>query len=81
MPSAAFTLTSRTDMPKKPRPIDAALRAAVERSGLTTYALSQLAGVTPQQVSRFVKGERDLTLGTASRLAQALGLELRPVDG
>jgi plasmid maintenance system antidote protein VapI len=48
----------------------------VERSGLTVYALSVLAGVTPQQVGRFVKGERDLTLSTASKLAQALNLEL-----
>ena len=61
---------------KKPKPIDATLRAAVERSGLTVYALSVLAGVTPQQVGRFVKGERDLTLSTASKLAQALNLEL-----
>jgi plasmid maintenance system antidote protein VapI len=63
-------------MSKKPKPIDDALRAAIERSGLTVYALSTLAGVTPQQVGRFVKGERDITLGTASKLAQALGLEL-----
>ena len=63
-------------MPKKPRPIDTTLRAAIERSGLTVYALSTLAGVTSQQVSRFVKGERDLTLSTASKLAEALGLEL-----
>lgn len=67
-------------MPKKPRPIDATLRAAIERSGLTVYALSALAGVTPQQVGRFVKGERDITLGTASKLAQALGMELVSVN-
>ena len=65
-------------MPKKPKPIEDTLRAAIERSGITVYALSALAGVTPQQVGRFVKGERDITLGTASKLAQALGLELTP---
>lgn len=66
-------------MPRKPKPIDTTLRAAVEKSGLTAYALSQIAGVTPQQIGRFVKGERDITLGTASKLAEALGFELVPV--
>lgn len=63
-------------MPRKPKPIDATLRSAIERSGLTAYALGQLAGVTAPQVMRFMKGERDLTLATAAKLAQALGLEL-----
>lgn len=67
---------------RKPKPIDHALRAAIERSGLTVYAVSQLAGVSPQQIGRFLREERDITLATASKLAQALGLELRPVtDG
>jgi hypothetical protein len=66
-------------MPRKPRPIDAELRKQIEKSGVTTYALAALADVTPQQVGRFVRGERDLTLATAAKLAQALGLELLPV--
>jgi len=65
-------------MSRKPRPIDAELRKQIERSGVTVYALATLAGVTPQQVGRFVRGERDLTLATAAKLAQALGLELLP---
>lgn len=63
-------------MPRKPRPIDAELRKQIEKSGVTVYALAALADVTPQQIGRFVKGERDLTLATAAKLAQALGLEL-----
>jgi plasmid maintenance system antidote protein VapI len=66
-------------MPRTPKPIDAELRKRIEKSGLTIYALAGLADVTPQQVGRFIKGERDLTLGTAAKLAQALGLELVPV--
>ena len=66
-------------MPRKPRPIDAELRKQIEKSGVTVYALAALADVTPQQVGRFVRGERDLTLATAAKLAQALGLELVPV--
>ena len=46
---------------------------------MTAYALAGLADVSPQQVGRFLRGERDLTLATASKLAQALGLELVPV--
>ena len=47
---------------------------------MTVYALAALADVTPQQVGRFVRGERDLTLATAAKLAAALGLELVSVE-
>ena len=67
-------------MPRKPRPIDAELRKHIEKSGVTVAALATLADVTPQQVGRFVRGERDLTLATAAKLAQALGLELVPTS-
>ena len=66
-------------MPRKPKPIDAELRKRIEKSGVTAYALAGLADVSPQQVGRFLRGERDLTLATAAKLAQALGLELLPV--
>ena len=66
-------------MPRKPRPIDAELRKQIEKSGVTVYALAALADVTPQQVGRFVRDERDLTLATAAKLAQALGLDRVPV--
>ena len=67
-------------MPRKPRPIDAELRKQIEKSGVTVYALAALADVTPQQVGRFVRGERDITLATAAKLAAALGLELVSVE-
>ena len=67
-------------MPRKPKPIDAELRKRIEKSGVTIYALAGLADVSPQQVGRFVKGERDLTLATAAKLAGALGLELVAID-
>jgi plasmid maintenance system antidote protein VapI len=62
----------------KPKPIDAALRKQIEKSGVTVYALAALADVTPQSLGRFVKGERYITLKTATKLAQALGLVLVP---
>ena len=66
-------------MPRTPKPIDAELRRKIEKSGVTVYALAGLADVSPQQIGRFLRGERDLTLATAAKLAQALGLELLPV--
>jgi plasmid maintenance system antidote protein VapI len=67
-------------MPRKPKPIDAELRKRIEKSGVTAYALAGLADVSPQQVGRFLRGERDLTLATAAKLAQALGLELVSIE-
>jgi plasmid maintenance system antidote protein VapI len=54
------------------------LRRAVCASGQTVAAVSRGAGISQPVLHRFVKGERDLTLRTADRLAGYLGLELRP---
>ncbi len=54
------------------------LREAIRSSGLTHYALARNAGVTPAQLDRFVAGQRDLTLATAAKVAEALDLGLRP---
>lgn len=64
-------------MPRKPKRIDDALKAAIEKSGLTHYAVGKLADVSPAQIDRFMAGERDLRLATAAAIAEALGLELR----
>lgn len=58
--------------------IDETLRDAIRRSGLTHYAIAKDAGVTPAQLDRFVAGERDLTLTSAAKVAEALGLVLVP---
>ncbi len=52
------------------------LREIIASRGLTAYALGQEAGVDATVVGRFLSGERDLRLGTADRLAAALGLRL-----
>jgi len=64
---------------KQPKPIDAALAAAIKKSGLTHYAIGQMAGVAPAQIDRFISHERGVSLATAAKLCVALGLELRPV--
>jgi len=57
--------------------IDADLRAGIMDSGLTHYALAKLSGIAPEQLDRFISGERDLRLGTAAKVAAALGMELK----
>lgn len=65
-------------------PLDEALKDAIRTSGLTHYALGKKAGVAPSVIDRFMAdpraGERggDLRVSTAAKLADALGLELRP---
>ena len=53
------------------------LRRAIAASGLTPYRIATDAGVDRAIMTRFVNGDRGLTLDTASRIADYLGLELR----
>ena len=57
------------------------LRAAFAESGLSRFELARRAGISYAIVHRFVGGDRDITLGTASKLCAVLGLELRSIDG
>ncbi len=52
------------------------LRQAVEDSGLTLYRIAKDSGIAYQVLHRFARGERDLTLATASRLAGYFGMRL-----
>ena len=54
------------------------LRAAVKASDKTRYRLSLETGIDQGTLSRFVHRKAGLTLDTAGRLANALGLELKP---
>lgn len=65
--------------------IDAALRKAVKADGRTHYAIGQAAGVAPSVIDRFMMPandprHRDIRLGTAARIAAAVGLVLVPAD-
>ena len=61
------------------------LRQAVENSGLTLYRIAKDSGVVYQVLHRFARGERDLTLETATKLADYFGMRLtrpkRPKTG
>ncbi len=52
------------------------LRQAVADSGLSLYRIAKDSGVAYPVLYRFARGERDLTLETASRLADFLGMRL-----
>jgi plasmid maintenance system antidote protein VapI len=57
----------------------ATIRRAIKQSGLTPYRVATDADVDRAIMTRFVNGQRGLTLDTASRICDMLGLELRPV--
>lgn len=61
---------------KQRRPVSGPLRKAVKESGVTRYQLSQQVGVAESVLSRFVTGKQGITLDTADRLADVLGLEV-----
>lgn len=62
-----------------PTPLADALREAIRTSGLSYSRLAQLAKLGPGTISNFMTGERDMTLGVASRLCAVLGYGLTKV--
>ena len=53
---------------------------AIADSGKSVRSVALNAGISQPQLSRFVKGERDLLLEAADKVAKSLGLELRKID-
>lgn len=56
------------------------LREAILASQLSRFAIAKRTGVSYSILHRFTSNDRDITLRTASKFAEVLGLELRPVD-
>ncbi len=52
------------------------LRQAIETSQFSRYRISMETGVSQAALSRFMSGERSLTLDTVDVLADFLGLKL-----
>ncbi len=61
-----------------PPDIQEQLRQAILEAPFSRYRLSQMAGVSQGQLSHFVNRDRSITMGTAAKLAAALGLSLVP---
>ena len=55
------------------------LREAIKDSDLNITQLADLSKVDKGQISRFVNGERTLTLESAEKIAKALKWELKPI--
>jgi plasmid maintenance system antidote protein VapI len=53
-----------------------AIRAALADSELSRYAIARKCGVAESVLSRFAAGKRGLTLATADKLVEALGLTI-----
>jgi plasmid maintenance system antidote protein VapI len=66
---------------KAPATLAEELKSALQGSELTSYAIGKAAGVSPITIGRFLRGERDVTLETAGKLAAVLGLHLAPIEG
>jgi len=60
----------------KAKGIESQLRQAILEANMSRNQLSIMSGVDPAQLSYFVRGKRTLTLQSAERIAQVLGLEL-----
>ena len=65
-----------TPLPE-PELISESLKKAIGESGLTSYEVAKRAGVSPQIITRFMRGERGLSLVVVDRIGLALRLELR----
>lgn len=65
-------------MKRKNKGIEYQLREAIKKSGMSRNQLSIKSGVDPAQLCYFVQGKRTLTLKSAEKIAEVLGLELKP---
>ncbi len=63
---------------KKPLSVSDQLRRAIDECGLTKYRIYVETGVDQATLSKFVRGERGVSLDTFDVLCDYLGLELRP---
>jgi transcriptional regulator with XRE-family HTH domain len=54
------------------------LKDAIRNSGKTLTQLGDDSGVGADRLSRFVRGERDLTGAAIEKICRALGLRLTP---
>lgn len=56
--------------------LTATIRQAIRDDERSTYAIAKAAGVAFAQVSRFLSGQRDITLSTADKLVSVLNLTI-----
>lgn len=57
-------------------PISDGIRAAIRDCGLAPHAVAVAAGVSPQQLYRFLSGQRGLSLESLDKIATFLKLRI-----
>jgi plasmid maintenance system antidote protein VapI len=68
--------------PSKPTAaLDDQLRDAIADDDRTPYGLARDSGVDERVIRRFLARQRDVTMGSAARIAEALGMQLVKVKG
>lgn len=60
----------------KQQVISEVLRRAIQNSGLSLSGIARAVDIDPGRLSRFMRGERSLTLPAADRLAEHFKLRL-----
>jgi transcriptional regulator with XRE-family HTH domain len=68
-------------MTPKTRTIVEQLQHAIEHSGQTQYAIAQGSGISQSVLNRFINGERGISLETAAKLCDYLGIVLSKPRG
>ena len=63
------------------RPLTSVLRDAIQASGISLAELSRQTGISTPQLSRFVRGERTLTLPLVEKLMAYFGLKVTDASG
>ena len=63
-------------MAKQAKGIDEELRDAIRASRRSRYAIAKDAGISSEQVYRFMARTHDLRMATAAKIARVLGLGL-----
>jgi len=56
------------------------LKKAIAESGMTTYAIAKQCGISQIGIDRFVNGERDMRIETASKICHVLGYGLAKLE-
>ncbi len=69
-------------MPKKKQRLSLSdeLRQAIERSGMSRYSIWQQTGIDQGSLSKFMDGERGLSIESIDKLADLLGLHICAAD-
>jgi transcriptional regulator with XRE-family HTH domain len=62
------------------KPFSQQIRDTVDASGMSRYAICKAIGLTQGAMSRFMNGKAGLSLEMLDRLAELIGMEIKPKE-